>query len=94
MYAQVGAELRKRGISAAHYHADMKPEARSSVHTRSKSSLLHTFCEADVYSEPNQVMEILRFVLSSIGDKDLRSLPIILTCTCNRSSIVKFRVPF
>lgn len=31
---QVGAELRKRGISAAHYHADMKPEARSSVHTR------------------------------------------------------------
>ncbi|KAG0625747.1 hypothetical protein M758_2G078000 [Ceratodon purpureus] len=31
---QVGAELRKRGISAAHYHADMKPETRLSVHTR------------------------------------------------------------
>ncbi|XP_024375691.1 ATP-dependent DNA helicase Q-like 2 isoform X1 [Physcomitrium patens] len=31
---QVAAELRKRGISAAHYHADMKPETRSSVHMR------------------------------------------------------------
>ncbi|KAH9562643.1 hypothetical protein CY35_05G082900 [Sphagnum magellanicum] len=31
---QVAGELRERGISAAHYHADMDPVSRSSVHRR------------------------------------------------------------
>jgi len=36
---QVAAELRNRGISAQHYHADMGAAARSSVHTRCASTI-------------------------------------------------------
>eukprot|EP00897_Mesotaenium_endlicherianum_P007193 jgi/Mesen1/6501/ME000332S05502 len=31
---QVAADLRERGIAAEHYHADMEPSRRASVHTR------------------------------------------------------------
>jgi len=48
VYTQVAGELRKRGILAAHYHADMNPETRSSVHTRCKIQHFLEFCEAKV----------------------------------------------
>ncbi|KAL3687443.1 hypothetical protein R1sor_013752 [Riccia sorocarpa] len=35
---QVAEELRQRGISAAHYHADMPPDTRANVHTRWSSN--------------------------------------------------------
>lgn len=35
----MAAELRNRGISAQHYHADMGAAARSSVHTRCVSTI-------------------------------------------------------
>lgn len=35
----MAAELRNRGISAQHYHADMGAAARSSVHTRCASTI-------------------------------------------------------
>ncbi|OAE23294.1 hypothetical protein AXG93_745s1160 [Marchantia polymorpha subsp. ruderalis] len=31
---QVAEELRQRGISASHYHADMAPDVRANIHTR------------------------------------------------------------